>query len=171
RLSEQGYIGRRDTADIVVAMNPDTALEDLAKVSPGGVIIHPEQYPRDSKHPMPWQLAQKRDDITYYSLPVDQMAKASGADAKMRPYVANMVYVGALAELLGIEVDAIEEALLHHFDGKRKPVDLNFGVVKAAIDYTQKNITKRDPFRVRRANKTADKILITGNESGALGAV
>ncbi len=171
RLSEDGYIGRRDTADIVVAMNPDTALDDLEKVSPGGVIIHPEQYPRDAKHPMPWQLAQRRADITYYSLPVDQMAKSSGADAKMRPYVANMVYVGALTELLGIEVEAIEEALLHHFEGKRKPVDLNFGVVKAAIEYTRQNITKRDPFRVRRTNKTAGKILITGNESGALGAI
>ncbi len=171
RLSEDGYIGRRDTAEIVVAMNPDTALEDLEKASPGGVVIHPDQFPRDAKHPAPWKLPQQRADITYYALPVDQMAKNSGADAKMRPYVANMVYVGALTELLGIEVEAIEEALLHHFDGKRKPVDLNFGVVKAAIEYTRANITKRDPFRVRRSNKTVGKLLITGNESGALGAV
>ncbi|HEV8190455.1 MAG TPA: 2-oxoacid:acceptor oxidoreductase subunit alpha [Ktedonobacterales bacterium] len=161
RVSEDGHVGRRDTCEVLAAMNRNTLAEDIARVSPGGVVITPTE----------WNVQETRDDLTYYSIPVQQMAKDSGANAELRPYVANMAYVGALTELLGIDVDEIEAALMHHFGGKRKAVDLNFGVVKAAIDYTQENITKADPFRVQRSNKTAGKILITGNESGAIGAV
>ena len=121
--------------------------------------------------PTEWKVEESRDDLIYYSIPVQQMAKDSGASADLRPYVANMVYLGALTELLGIEVNEIEAALMHHFGGKRKAVDLNFGVVQAAMEYTRQNLTKRDPFRVQRSNKTAGKILITGNESGAIGAI
>src|SRR5262249_32439509 len=118
-----------------------------------------------------WKLAQDREDIAYYTLPVAQMAKDSGANADLRPYVANMAYVGALVELLGIDVDEIKAGLTEHFKGKQKPIDLNFGVVQAAIDYTRANITKRDASRVMPLDETAGKILITGNSAGALGAV
>jgi 2-oxoglutarate ferredoxin oxidoreductase subunit alpha len=161
RLSEDGFVGRRDTCEVLVALNRSTAAEDISKVSSGGVVILPSE----------WKLAEDRTDVTYYTLPVQQMAKDSGANADLRPYVANMAYVGALVELLGIDADEIEAALMNHFGGKRKAVDLNFGVVKAAIEYTRTNITKRDPFRVQRSNKTAGKILINGNSAGALGAV
>jgi 2-oxoglutarate/2-oxoacid ferredoxin oxidoreductase subunit alpha len=161
RLSEDGFVGRRDTCEVLVALNRSTAAEDISKVSSGGVVILPSE----------WKLAEDRTDVTYYTLPVQQMAKNSGANADLRPYVANMAYVGALVELLGIDPDEIEAALMNHFGGKRKAVDLNFGVVKAAIEYTRTNITKRDPFRVQRSNKTAGKILINGNSAGALGAV
>jgi 2-oxoglutarate/2-oxoacid ferredoxin oxidoreductase subunit alpha len=161
RLSEDGFIGRRDTCEVLVALNRSTAVEDISKVSSGGVVVLPSEW----KHP------EDRSDVTYYTLPVQQLAKDSGANADLRPYVANMAYVGALVELLGIDVDEIEAALMNHFGGKRKAVDLNFGVVKAAIEYTRANITKRDPFRVQQLNKTAGKILINGNSAGAMGAV
>ena len=161
RLSDDGFIGRRDTCEVLVALNRATVAEDIANVSPGGMVVVPTE----------WKLPEDRTDITYYALPVQQMAKDSGASADLRPYVANMVYVGALTELLGIDVDEIEAALMNHFGGKRKAVDLNFGVVKAAIEYTRANITRPAPFRVQRSNKTAGKLLINGNEAGALGAI
>ncbi|HEX8997451.1 MAG TPA: 2-oxoacid:acceptor oxidoreductase subunit alpha [Ktedonobacterales bacterium] len=161
RISEAGYVGRRDTSEVVVALNRQTAAQDIASVTPGGALIYPSE----------WKLPEERTDITYYALPVQQMAKDSGASADLRPYVANMVYVGALAELLGIDLDEIEKAISEHFNGKQKPIDLNFGVVKAAVEYTRQNITKRDPFRVQRSNKTAGRILINGNSAAAMGAV
>ena len=161
RVSEDGYVSRRDTSEVVVALNRATAAQDAASVEPGGVLICPSE----------WKLPQDRTDITYYTLPVQQMARDSGASAELRPYVANMAYVGALAELLGIDVDEIEKAITEHFGGKRKPIDLNFGVVKAAIEYTRANIVKTDPFRVQRSNKTDGMIMINGNSAGALGAV
>src|SRR5215472_1661969 len=95
RASKDGFVARRETAEIVVALNRQTAAEDIAGVAPGGVVVYP----------LEWKLSEDREDIFYYSLPVQQMAKDSGASADMRPYVANMVYVGALTELLGIEVE------------------------------------------------------------------
>lgn len=161
RVSEAGYVSRRDTAEVVVTLNRDTAAQDVASVAPGGFVICPEE----------WKLPQERTDITYYTLPVQQMAKDSGASAELRPYVANMAYVGALAELLGIDIDEIEKAISEHFGGKRKPIDLNFGVVKAAVEYTRQNIVKKDPFRVEPSNRTAGLIMTNGNTAGALGAV
>lgn len=161
RVSKDGYISRRETAEVVVALNRQTAADDIAGVAPGGFVVLPEE----------WKLPQTREDIAYYTLPVAQMAKDSGANAELRPYVANMAYVGALVELLGIDAGEIKAALADHFKGKQKPIDLNYGVVQAAIDYTRANITKRDPFRVEPMDKTAGKILITGNSAGALGAV
>jgi 2-oxoglutarate ferredoxin oxidoreductase subunit alpha len=160
RISKEGYIGRRENAEVLIAMNRATADEDISKVPAGGVVISPTE----------WKLSEARDDITYYSLPVQQLAKASGASAKMLSYVANMAYVGALVYLLGIEIQEIDNALMHHFEGKRKAVDLNMGVVKAAVAYCQENITKRDPFKVERMNATEGKVLIDGNSAGALGA-
>jgi 2-oxoglutarate/2-oxoacid ferredoxin oxidoreductase subunit alpha len=161
RLSEDGFIARRERSEVLVAMNRQTAVDDVASVPSGGAILYP----------MEWKINEERDDVVYYQMPVQQLAKASGADAKMQPYVANMVYVGALVELLGIELGEIEDALTHHFKGKPKPIALNLSVVKQAVEWTQQNLTKRDPFRVERRNLNGDKLLINGNEAGALGAV
>jgi 2-oxoglutarate ferredoxin oxidoreductase subunit alpha len=161
RLSKDGYIARREKAEILVAMNLATAAEDIANLPPGGVCILPSD----------WHLKEDREDIIYYTLPVQQMAKDSGAPADRRPYVANMVYVGALTELLGIDPAEIEAALNFHFNGKAGPVKLNMGVVEAAINYTKENIVKRDPYHVQRMDANQGKIIIDGNTAGALGAI
>ncbi len=161
RLSEEGFIARRDHAEVLVTLNRQTAAEDMASVPSGGVIFYP----------MEWKIQEERQDVVYYPMPVQQLAKASGADAKMQPYVANMVYVGALVELLGIELGEIEAALTFHFNGKPKPIALNFGVVKQAVEWMRQNVQKRDPFRVERRNLNQGRLMINGNESGALGTV
>ncbi|MFN8595509.1 MAG: 2-oxoacid:acceptor oxidoreductase subunit alpha [Anaerolineae bacterium] len=161
RVSKDGYIARRERAEILVAMNKATIAEDIQKLESGGVCL----YPIDDPLPI------KRDDITYYPMPVNELVRKSGADAKLRPYVANMVYVGILMCLLDIEMSEIEAALMFHFGGKRKAVDLNLNVVKAACEWSQANLTKTDPFRVERMNKTEGTFLIDGNTASALGAV
>jgi 2-oxoglutarate ferredoxin oxidoreductase subunit alpha len=160
RLSREGYVGRRETSEVLIAMNRATADEDIAKVPSGGVVIYPTE----------WKLTESRTDLTYYHLPVQQLAKTSGAAAKMLSYVSNMVYVGALVELLGIDLQEIDNALMFHFNNKRKAVDLNMAVVKAAIDYVKANITKRDTFRVERMNGNVGKVMIEGNAAAAIGA-
>ncbi len=142
-------------------MNRQTAAEDIAGVPSGGVVLYPAE----------WKIQEERPDVYYYALPVQPMAKASGADAKMQPYVANMVYVGALVELLGIELAEIEAAITQHFKGKAKPIAQNLGVVHEAAAYTRENIVKRDPFRVERRELNQGKLMINGNEAGALGAI
>ena len=89
-----------------------------------------------------------RDDISVYPMPVKKLAKQSDAPSNLRDYVANMVYVGVLAKLLGIDLDAIHQSLDFHFKGKSKPVDLNFGVIQMAYDWATENLEKQDPYQV-----------------------
>jgi 2-oxoglutarate ferredoxin oxidoreductase subunit alpha len=161
RVSKDGYIARRERAEILVAMNKATIAEDIQKLEAGGICLHPIEEP----------LPVKRDDVTFYGMPVTEMTKKSGADARLRPYVANMVFVGALAYVLGIELSEIEAAIAFHFGGKRKPIDLNMGVVTASYEWSKNNLNKTDPFHVERMDKTAGTFLIDGNTTAALGSV
>lgn len=161
RVSKHGYIARREGTEILVAFNQKTAAEDLAALPTGGVCIYPSD----------WKFEQSRDDVVYYPLPVKDFVKASGAEPRLRDYIANMVYVGALAQLLGIDLDEIKAALNKHFNNRPKPVDLNYGVVLAAAEWVRDNLPKRDPYRVERMNLTAGQILIDGNTAAALGAL
>ncbi|MDW8394720.1 MAG: 2-oxoacid:acceptor oxidoreductase subunit alpha [Anaerolineae bacterium] len=161
RLNKDGYVARRDTNEIVIALNPESALEDHASVIPGGVFI----YADDIKMPL------ERKDIHYYAIPVRDIARAHEADPKLRTYVANMVYVGALVYLLGIEISEIEAALKFHFKGKQKPVESNMRVVRASVAWCAEHLVKTDPYRVERMDKTKGLIMIDGNTAAALGAI
>lgn len=161
RLSKDGYAARREGTEVLVAFNPKTADADLEALPIGGVCFYPEDI----------KFAKRRDDVIYYPLPVKRLVKESGADAKLRDYIANMVYVGALTELLGIDMDEIKDALTRHFKGKAKPIALNYGVVTAAASWVRENLQKSDPFVIERINKTSGMFLIEGNTAAALGAL
>ncbi len=161
RVSKDGYVARRDDYHALAAMNPQTQADDIKKLAPGGLCVYPIE----------WKLKEFREDITYCGLPVGQMAKESGADPKLRDYVANMVYVGALAQLLGIELTEIKAALSYHFSGKTKPIELNFAVVEKAAQYARDNFAAFSHLHVERMDATKGKIMIEGNSAAALGAI
>ncbi len=163
RVSKDGYVARREATEILVAFNQQTAEADLASLKEGAVCI----YPNDLR----FEERGRRDDIIFYPLPVKTFVRESGVDAKLRDYIANMVYVGALMELLGMDPAQIKGSLSKHFKGKSKPVELNFGVVQAAANYVKENLPKQDPYRVEPMNATAGKIMIDGNSAAGLGAV
>lgn len=161
RVSKKGYLARRNTQEIVVAMNADTFAEDLASVVPGGAFYYGDHL----------KFAINRDDISIYSFPAKQLAKESTAPANLRDYVANMAYVGVLAHMLDIDMQKIREALEYHFDGKEKPIGINMGVIEAAHAWSAANLKKTDPYRVEPMDKTAGYIMADGNTAGALGAI
>ncbi|HQE17534.1 MAG TPA: 2-oxoacid:acceptor oxidoreductase subunit alpha, partial [Aggregatilineales bacterium] len=161
RLSKEGYIARRETSEILVAMNRNTLQQDIDDLPSGGVCFYPAE----------WKIKHHRDDIVYYPMPVNELVNQADVPRNLRDYVANMVYVGALAALLEIDLGEIEGALNFHFDGKQKPVDLNMGVVRLAYDYAMDHLPKVDPYRVERMNGTGGKILLDGNSAAALGSV
>lgn len=161
RLSKDGYVARRAESEVLVAFNPATAEEDLSNLSPGGFCVYPDDY----------KWVGSRDDVTMYPLPAKEIMKQTELDPKLRDLVRNMVYVGALAHLLGIEVEELESGLMHHFKGRQKPVDMNMSVVRQTLDWAKENLVKQDPYRIERLNKTDGMIMIDGNSAGALGAV
>lgn len=161
RASHEGYVARRHTSEILVAFNQDTVAEDIQNLPPHGVCI----YNAD------WRQMPERDDVISYGIPVNQFVRDTGTSGKQKDYVSNMVFVGALAQLLDIPLEKIEEALAFHFKRRQKLVDMNMKVVRVAAEWTAENIQKIDPYGVKPMNLTDDLIMMTGNEAAALGSV
>src|SRR6266700_1850752 len=152
RASKQGFIARKKEIDFLVAMNAETAREDVLKLDGGAAVVYDE----------PLKLNALRSDLHFYPVPF----------AKLRKLVKNMIYDGILAQLLSIDMEEMRKALFKQF-GKRKAkaAELNMGALAAGFDYAEKNLTKVDPFRVEKMNATAGKIIIEGNAAAALGSM
>ena len=162
RASKDGYVARKRDAEFLVALNPETAKQDMLELLPaGGVAIYEENL----------NLKQYRDDVVFYPVPFDKITAAVCPEAKLRKLVKNMVYVGVVAQLLQIDLAVVESGLRKQFAKKQKVFDLNFGAVKAGFDYAQENFTKQDPYFIERMNQTAGKIIIDGNAACGMGAV
>lgn len=161
RVNKDGYLARREGHEVIVAMNAETFREDLEKLVPGGVFL----YPDDIKIPI------ERDDVVVYSMPVKELVKESDAPSSLKNYIANMVYVGVLAQILGIELDMIQKALEFHFKGKQRPIDLNFSLVKKASEWASSNLEKHDAYQIKPMDATKDCILADGNTAAALGSI
>lgn len=160
RVSRHGHLGRSPQPDIVVAMCAESFQDDVALLPPGGVLISDDSIRQDAE----------RDDIYHYPLPVRKLVRGEDVPRSLTTYVANMVYVGGLAYLLGMDLDTIYQALEFHFGGKEKPVNLNFQMVESTVAYCRENLEKQDPFRVEPMEATNGLKLINGNEAAALGA-
>jgi 2-oxoglutarate ferredoxin oxidoreductase subunit alpha len=161
RVNKNGYTGRVERDDLIVAMNPTTFSRDQSYLVPGGVVFYADDI----------NLAHTRDDVTYYPMPIKQLIKTVQVPPALRDFIANMVYVGIVGQILGIDPDAVLEALNYHFRGKKTPVESNFTIVRAAYDWAAENLTKQDPYRVERMKATEGLMLADGNLAGALGAI
>ena len=162
RASKDGYTARKALTEIVVAYNDGTATEDVANLPPGGVCITTDKIAR---------VIRQRDDISYYEIPVAKLMRQTEVPSAFRKQVENMTYVGAVAQLFDIPLDLIYDVLLANFKGKVKVAAMNHNVVKLAFDWTADNVVKTDPYRFEYMDGTQGKIIMTGNDAGALGAV
>ena len=162
RVNKDGYTGRRAENDIVVAMNPASFARDVESVRPGGAFYYADDI----------KLQVTRTDISVYSMPVKELVrKDPDVPADFQDLVGNMIYVGVLAQMLGIEIDKIQAALDFHFKGKQKPISMNLNAVKAGADWAAANLTKSDPFVVEPMSKTNGLIMADGNTAAAIGSI
>jgi 2-oxoglutarate ferredoxin oxidoreductase subunit alpha len=162
RANKDGFIARREENEIVVAMNPDSFTRDLASVVPGGAFF----YADDIKQPI------TRADIAVYPMPVKPIVRGDKSiPSDFRDLVGNMVYVGILAQMIGIDLDKIQAALNFHFKGKQRPIDMNLNTVKAGAEWAKTNLTKKDPFYLEPMDKTEGLIMSDGNTAGAIGSI
>jgi 2-oxoglutarate ferredoxin oxidoreductase subunit alpha len=161
RANKDAFIARKKEVDFLVAMNPETAKEDVMTLEPGRAVLYDE----------PLKLNALRSDLTFYPVPFDKIVATVCTDAKLRRLVKNMIYDGVLSNLIGIEMGEMEKALRKQFGKKVKAADLNMGALKAGSDYAAQHLPKQDPFAIERMNRTAGMILIEGNTAAALGAM
>ena len=161
RASKDGYVARKRDPEVLVSLNADTAKADTLALPTGGVAIYEENL----------NLKQYREDVVFYPVPFDKITAAICPEAKLRKLVRNMVYVGAVAQLLEIDLNVVENGLRKQFAKKQKVFDLNFGAVKAGFEYAAEKLTKQDPYVIQRMDETKGKIIIDGNAACGMGAV
>ena len=161
RANKDSYIARKKEIDFLVAMNAETAEEDVRSLAAGAAVLYDE----------PLNLAKMRSDLTFYSVPFDKLVATVCPEAKLRKLVKNMVYVGVVAQLLEIEMAEVEIAIRKQFASKVKAANLNLAAAKAGFDYAAASLTKQDPYLITRMDKTKGKIIIDGNSAAALGSM
>jgi len=161
RVNKNGYVGRKKEIDILIAMNPQTAREDVQALEAGAVCISPVEF----------KLNEVRIDIIHYLVPFSELAVKTTDNIKLRKLLTNMLYVGVLAELMQISEEEIERSIHKQFTGKTKAIELNHSTVRIARQWTKENLKKQDPFFVEPLNKTQGKIIIDGNSACAIGAM
>jgi 2-oxoglutarate ferredoxin oxidoreductase subunit alpha len=161
RASARGYIGRKKEVDFLVAMNPDTAREDVLTLPGGAAAVYDE----------PLKLQELRSDVVFYPVPFDKLIADITKDAKLRRLVRNMIYDGVLSRLLSIDMGQMEKALRKQLGRKQKAIDMNLSALQAGYAFAEANLPKRDPFVIEPMDKTAGQILIEGNAAAAIGCM
>lgn len=163
RANKNGYVARKNDVDMVIAMNQDTIDEDLKNARSGGVII----YNSDLKV----SEGSIREDAILYPVPFNTIARENFTDIKLRKLLTNMLYVGFVAELIGLEEETVKQAISDNFKGKAKAVELNINAYDIGAKYFRDNFQKKDNYYVERMNANQGKILIDGNSAGAIGSL
>jgi 2-oxoglutarate/2-oxoacid ferredoxin oxidoreductase subunit alpha len=163
RVSEKGYLGRKEGIDLMVGVNPQSQREDIASVTPGGYFLF------DSTKPLHEDVL--RADIHYLPIPLMAICNEKYQEARQRQLFKNIIYVGALAALLDLEVNVIEGLFADQFRGKEKLIPLNMEALQLGYDYVKTHFTDPLPFKVERRDKVGDSILIDGNSACGLGAI
>src|SRR5438874_6499428 len=161
RANKDGYIARKKEIDFVIAMNAETAKEDVMSLAPGAAVLYDE----------PLNLSSLRSDLIFYSVPYDKLVAPVCPEAKLRKLVKNMIYVGVVAKLLEIDMAEVEKAIRKQFAKKVKAANLNLAAVQAGYDHATANLVKQDPYFIQRMDKTTGKIIIDGNSAAALGCM
>lgn len=163
RVSDKGYLGRREGIDLMVGVNPQSLAADVKAVRQGGYFLY------DSSKKLHEQYI--REDINYIGVPLMEMCNNAYTDPRQRQLFKNIIYVGALAALLSIEFNVLEELLAEQFVGKEKLIPANVKALKLGEDFIQQNFSYPLPIHLERRNLIGDKIMIDGNTACGLGAV
>jgi 2-oxoglutarate ferredoxin oxidoreductase subunit alpha len=162
RVSGSGFLGRRGGVDLMVPMNPQTWDKDIAEVGPGGYVFY------DSTRAVP--RSRLRDDLNVIGMPLTEIVNDAFSEPRQRQLFKNIVYIGALSALLGIDAEEIRKLFGEQYKGKERLIEGNVRALEMGRDYALNNLPPID-LKVERANAVGDRIFVDGNSAAALGCV
>jgi 2-oxoglutarate ferredoxin oxidoreductase subunit alpha len=163
RVSGRGWLGRRGGVDLMVAMNPQTWDKDVTSIDAGGYLFY------DSSKPMP--ESKFRPDIHIIGMPLTEICNRAYSDPRQRQLFKNIIYVGALAYLLDIELVTVEKLIQQQYASKQALLDSNIKAVRMGHDYARENLSGICALKVARADAVGNRIFVNGNDAAALGCV
>ena len=163
RVSEKGFLGRREGIDFMVCVNPQSMLRDVKSVKSGGYFLY------DSTKPLHAEFV--RDDINYIGIPMTELCNNAFTDARQRQLFKNIIYIGALSKLMNFEFSVFEQLIADQFKGKEKLIEPNIKALKMGVEYVEQNFKYPLDLRVERRDLIKDSIMMSGNTACALGAI
>ena len=163
RITEKGWLGRRGGIDLMVAMNPQTWNQDIKEIEPGGYVFY------DSTKPLP--ASKFRDDIHVVGLPLTEITNSTYSNPRERQLFKNIIALGALAGMMGIEPEVIAELIGEQYKGKEKLLKPNLNAMQLGLNYAREHLKDALGLKVKRAYAVGDQIFMEGNAAAALGAV
>ncbi len=163
RVSESGWLGRRGGVDLMVAMNPQTWAQDVKEIDAGGYLFY------DNTKPLP--KSKFRDDIHVVGMPLTEIANTNYTDPRERQLFKNIIYVGALAGMMGMDPEAIAELIGEQYKGKEKLLKPNLNALQMGLNYAKEHLKDALGLKVKKADNVGDKIFMEGNAAAALGCV
>ncbi|HET7086706.1 MAG TPA: 2-oxoacid:acceptor oxidoreductase subunit alpha [Rhizomicrobium sp.] len=163
RVSGKGWLGRRGGVDLMVAMNPQTWDKDIASIDPNGYLFY------DSSRPVP--LSKFRDDINVIRMPLTEICNAAYKDPRQRQLFKNIIYVGALAQLLGIDPAVLEKLIGEQYKGKDTLIAPNHQALRMGHDYARDHLAGACGLKIEQADEVGDRIFVSGNDAAGLGCV
>jgi 2-oxoglutarate ferredoxin oxidoreductase subunit alpha len=163
RVTEQGHLGRRGGVDLMVAMNPQTWAQDVKEIDPGGYLFY------DNTKPL--APSRFRDDINVVGMPLTDICNATYTDSRERQLFKNIIYVGALAGMMGIDPEVIAELIGEQYKGKEKLLKPNLNALQLGLEFSRHHLKDSLGLKVKKADNVGDKIFVEGNAAAALGCV
>jgi 2-oxoglutarate ferredoxin oxidoreductase subunit alpha len=163
RVSGHGWLGRRGGTDLMVAMNPQTWDKDVAGIDPGGYLFY------DSSRPIP--LSKFRSDVNVIKMPLTEICNATYSDPRQRQLFKNIIYIGALAELLGIEQGVLETLIGEQYKSKQALIAPNHQALRLGYEHARTELAGQCGLKVERADAVKDRIFVNGNDAAGLGCV
>ena len=163
RVSGKGWLGRRGGVDLMVAMNPQTWDKDIASIDPGGYLFY------DSSRPVP--LSRFRDDINVIRMPLTEISNSTYDDPRQRQLFKNIIYIGALSQLVGVEAGVLEQLIGEQYKGKDALIAPNHQALHLGYDYAKDHLSGHCGLKIERADEVGNRIFVNGNDAAALGCV
>ncbi|MEL6697115.1 MAG: 2-oxoacid:acceptor oxidoreductase subunit alpha [Bacteroidota bacterium] len=163
RISEAGYLGRREGIDILVGINPQSLPKDIASLREGGYPVY------DSSKKLHPDLL--RSDIHYLGIPMMELAMQHFERPRTQQLLKNIIYLGAMAAFLDMEIDVIKELISEQFAKKPKLVLPNHQALELGYNYAKDHYTCPLPIRVARRDLVKGHIMMEGNAATGLGAI
>ena len=163
RVSGHGWLGRRGGVDLMVAMNPQTWDKDIASIDPGGYLFY------DSSRPIP--LSRFRDDINIIRMPLTEICNATYSDPRQRQLFKNIIYVGALTQILGIDLAVVEQLIGEQYKSKQALIAPNHQALHIGYDHAKTALQGVCGLKVEKADGVKDRIFVNGNDAAGLGCV
>ncbi len=163
RISGDGYLARREGIDILVAVNPQSLEKDIKSVRPGGYLIY------DNSKMLYDEL--KRDDINFIGIPMIRLAAENYEVPRLQQLFKNMIYVGAIATLINLDIEVVKETIAEKFKAKQKLIPANHQALDLGVNYVKENLSYPLPLSLEKADNTNNHIVIDGNTACALGAI